>query len=84
MTGRGSSSAVIASMTEFSVTQAIEIEREGDSVWESLFGLAIEVNSTSRLRLSLMAEHVRGGGYFEDVVAHWESVKQFGPPREAQ
>ena len=74
---------VMESILEFRVAQAIEIERERGSVWESFFGLASEVNSTSRLRLSLMAEQVCRCEFFEDTISHWQSGKQFLPSTEA-
>ena len=60
---------VMETMPEFSVKQVIETEREGGSVWESFFRVASEVNSTSRLLLSLMAEQIRAGEWFDDVIA---------------
>ena len=77
---------VMESNLEFNVAHAIEIEREGGSICASFFGLAIEVNNTSRLwlRLSLIAEKCSGGGCFEDVIAHWQRVEQFLPSTETQ
>ena len=79
----GRSFPVVDSLPDESVAQAIEMERDGGSVWESFFGLASEVNSTSRLWLSLKTEQIHSGGCLKDVVAHWENVKQFPPSTEA-
>ena len=73
---------ITESMPDFSVPQKIEIKLEGGSIWESFFGLPSEVNSTSPLWLSLMVEQIRAGRCFEDVVARWESVKQFLPSQK--
>ena len=68
---------------EFIVAQAIKMEREGGSVWERFFDLVSEVNSTSRLWLTLMNDHICGRGCFEDVISPWHSVKQILPNTEA-
>ena len=74
---------VIESMAEVTVAHAVEIEREGGLVWGSLYGNIYEVNGTSRLCLSLLAEQICGGRRFEDVVSHWPSVRKFRPAIEA-
>ena len=72
---------VVELTPEVSAAQAIEIEREGRSVGESIYSFANKVKSTSRLWLRLIAK--RSGESFEHVVSHWHSAKQFLPLIEA-
>ena len=71
------------SMPEVNVARATDIERDGGSVWASLFGPAIEVSTESRLWLSLLGGPICESGCFEVVVSHWQSVKQFVPSTQA-
>ena len=75
---------MMESTTEVSVVRAIETEWEGGSVCESFFGLANDVNNTTRLLLNLIAEHICGDRCFEHVLSHWQTVEQFLPSTKAR